>query len=194
MNNRDSTEYYLSHEPEIMRQFDTHAQAWKPFLIKKYGAGFTDAVLKETRQYYEVMIPTIPYIGGDENPMTRHLIRSTTSLMLYKVMKARGKTAEEVGKIIYDAVETSVSQLPPLPGQELTPEFIVKEIELARRSQERLYSADYVWEFVKGNGVEFDYGRDFLECASQKLYHAHSADEFLPYYCYLDFVTYRTIG
>lgn len=194
MNNKASAEYDLSHKSEIMMQFDTHAQAWKPFLVQKYGNEFTDAVLRETRQQYEAMIPTVPYIGGDENPMTRHLIRSTTSLMLYKVMKAWGKTAEEVGKIIYDAVEASVSQLPRLPGQELTPEFRAEEKELARRSQERRYSADWVWEFVEGNGVEFDYGRDFLECASQKLYHAHDADEFLPYYCYLDFVTQRTIG
>lgn len=29
---------------------------------------------------------------------------------------------------------------------------------------------------------------------TQKLYHAHGADEFLAFYCYLDFVTHRTIG
>jgi len=33
--------------------------------------------------------------------MTRHLIRSTTSLAFYEAMKARGKTAEETGKIVY---------------------------------------------------------------------------------------------
>lgn len=181
MNNKASAEYYLSHKSEIMMQFDTHAQAWKPFLVQKYGNEFTDAVLRETRQQYEAMISTIPYIGGDENPMTRYLIRSTTSLMLYKVMKACGKTAEEVGKIIYDAVEASVSQLPRLLGQELTPEFRAEEKELARRSQERRYSADWVWEFVEGNGVEFDYGRDFLErCISSGPAHYASFSRYFP--------------
>ncbi len=194
MNNKASAEYYLSHKSEIMMQFDTHAHAWKPFLVQKYSVEFTDMVLRETYQQYEAMIPSIPYIGGDENPMTRHLIRSTTSLMLYRVMKSWGKTAEEVGRIIYDAVEESVSHLPSLSGQELTPEFRAKEIELARQSKERRYSADWVWDYVEGDGVEFDYGRDYLECASQKLYHAHDADDFLPYYCYLDFVTQRTPG
>ena len=194
MNEQDSREYYLSHKSEILMQFDTHAKAWRPFLVSRYGDEFADAVLRETRQQYEVLIPTIPYIGGDENPMTRDLVRSTTSLVLYKVMKARGKTAEEVGKIVYDAVVVSVSQLPPPPGPELSAAYIAEGKKQGRKSQERRYSEDWVWEFVEGDGVEFDYGRDFLECGTQKLYHAHDADEFLPFYCYLDFVTHRTIG
>ncbi len=194
MNEQDSTEYYLSHKSEILMQFDTHAKAWSPFLVNRYGDEFANAVLRETRQQYEVLIPKIPYIGGDENPMTRHLVRSTTSLVLYKVMKTWGKTAEEVGRLVYDAVVVSVSQLPALPSQELSAAYIAEEKERARKSQERCYSEDWVWEFVEGDGVEFDYGYDFLECGTQKLYHAHDADEFLPFYCYLDFVTHRTVG
>jgi len=190
----DEKHYYLTRKPEILTQFDTHAKAWRPFLVKDYGYDFADTVLKETRQQYEEFIPTIPYIGGDENPMTRHLVRSTTSLVLYKIMKARGKTAEEVGRIVYHAVETSVNQMPPLPSPDLNAVFITEEREQARKSQERRYSGDWVWEFVKGDGVEFDYGRDFLECGTQKLYHTHGAEEFLPFYCYLDFVTHRTTG
>jgi len=190
----DEKHYYLARKPEIQAQFNTHAEAWRPFLVNCYGEEFASAVLRETRQQYEVLIPEIPYIGGDENPMTRHLVRSTTSLVFYKAMKARGKTAEEVGKIIYDAVEVSVRQIPSLPGPELSSVYIVEEKERARKSQERRYSGNWVWEFVEGDGVEFDYGRDFLECGTQKLYHAHEAEEFLPYYCYLDFVTHRTIG
>ena len=187
-------EYYLSRKSEILAQFNAHAEAWRPFLASRYGDEFADAVLREAREQYEALIPEIPYIGGDENPMTRHLVRSTTSLVLYKVMKARGKTAEEVGEIVYDAVEASVSQLPPRPCKELTAEYIAERKERARISQERRYPGGWVWKFVEGDGVEFDYGCDFLECGTQKLHHAYGADEFLPFYCYLDFVTHRTIG
>jgi hypothetical protein len=86
--------YYLSRRAEILAVFDTHAQAWKPFLVSRYGDDFANAILREARREHEVLIPEIPYIGGDENPMTRHLIRSTTSLAFYKAMKRRGKTAE----------------------------------------------------------------------------------------------------
>jgi hypothetical protein len=48
--------------------------------------------------------------------------------------------------------------------------------------------------FVEGDGIEFEYGYDFYECGTQKLYHRQGADEFLPFYGYLDFVTSRTPG
>ncbi len=126
--------------------------------------------------------------------MTRHLVRSTTSLVLYRVMKSHGKTAEETGELIYSAVVASMSQMPAVPGPDFNKAYIIEEKERAWKSQERRYSEDWVWELIEGNGVEFDYGLDFFECAAQKLYHAHDADEFLPYYCYLDFATYRTTG
>jgi len=194
MNEKEGKEYYLSRKSDILRQLDVHARGWRPFLAAAYGDEFAEAVLRDAREQYEALIPEIPYIGGDENPMTRHLVRSTTSLLLYKVMKARGKTAEEVGKVVYDAVVRSVSQLPPGPAKDLTREYVAEEKQEAQKSQERHYPGDWVWEFVEGDGVEFDYGYDFLECGTQKLYHAQDADEFLPFYCYLDFATHRTTG
>lgn len=194
MNEQEGKEYYLSHKSEILTQFDTHAKAWRPFLAASYGDEFAQAVLKDARAQYKVLIPDIPYIGGDANPMTRHLVRSTTSLVLYEVMQARGKTAKEVGKVIYDAVVQVVSQLPPPPAKELNAEYIEEQKEQAQTSQQRHYPGGWVWEFVVGDGVEFDYGYDFVECGTQKLYHTHHADEFLPFYCYLDFVTSRTPG
>ena len=186
--------YYIAHKTEIMDQFDTHAGSWRGFLIASYDESFTEAVLSDARERYETMIPTIPYIGGDENPMTRHLVRSTTSLVLYQVMHTKGMSAIEVGKVVYDAVAASVSQLPAHPFRELSTERVVKEKEQARRSQERRYPGDWVWTYVEGDGVTSDYGRDYFECGTHKLYQAYGADEFLPFYCYLDFVTHRTAG
>ena len=143
---------------------------------------------------HEALIPTLPYIGGDENPMTRHLIRCTTSLALYKAMTASGKTAQETGQVIYQSVVDQVSQLPRLAAQPLAPAEIEAKREQARQSHERRYPDDWVWDFVEGDGETFDYGYDYYQCATQKLYHAHDADGFLPYYCALDFVTVQRTG
>lgn len=187
-------DYYTSRKSEILALFDDHAQAWKIFIVSRYGDDFADIVLKEAREQLEALIPEIPYIGGNGNPMTRHLIRSTTSLALYKAMKARCKTAEETGKIIYDAVVERVGHLAVSSAKALSPKDIQAKREEARKSQEHRYQGDWVWEFVVGDGVEFDYGYDFLECGTQKFYHAQGADEFLPFYCFLDFVTSKASG
>jgi hypothetical protein len=51
-----------------------------------------------------------------------------------------------------------------------------------------------VFSFVAGDGDAFDYGYDFSECAAQKFYRAQEAEEFLPYYCFLDFAWSRVLG
>ena len=194
MNSDQGRDYYESRASELLAQFDAHAAAWRPFLVESDGAEFADAVIQGARQRYQALIPEIPYIGGDENPMTRHLVRSTTSLALYEERSARGKTPAVVGRIIYDAVAASVSHLAPRPFRAMTAERMAEEREKARASQERRYALDWVWEFVEGDGAEFDYGHDYLACATHKLYCARGALAFLPYYCYLDFVTHRTQG
>lgn len=97
---------------------------------------------------------------------------------------------EEVGKIIYDGYLEKISQpQPPVPPSEyLTPEQRLEQSRKgALKSQEKRYPGDYVYKFVPGEDKKFDYGFDFTECASLKFYHVQGADEFLPYYCYLDF-------
>lgn len=190
-------DYYIAQKSDILAMFDEHARAWKPFIVAQYGEDFAETILKEARSEQEALISEIPYIGGDENNMTRHLIRSTTSLAFYKAMKKRGKTAVEAGNIIYDAVVMVVSDpgAPIRNRPKLSREETIKRgKERARKSQERCYPGDWVYEFIEGDGVEFDYGYDFLECGTQKLYRAHDADEFLPFYCFLDFPMSKAAG
>ena len=184
--------YCRSRMLDIIALFEEHSRAWKPLIANRFGDDWADAIAEYAHDYLEALIPEIPYIGGDENPMTRHLIRSTTSLVFYKAMKLRAISMSETGKILYDAVMEQVSLLPLLAPS--PPEELEEKREQARWSQARRYPGDWVWEFVEGDGIEFDYGYDFIECGTQKLYHVHNADEFLPYYCYLDFVTYRIAG
>lgn len=188
----ETASYYLSRRKDILDLYYTHSRAWRPFLARRYGDAFAQDIIQEAREILEDLIPDLPYIGGDDNPMTRHIIRCSTSLALYKAMKARGKSAEETGEIIYDAVVESVRHMPRTPPP--SEEDLARKKKRARVSQERRYPGDWVREFVEGDGENFEYGYDFYECGAQKLYHAHGADEFLPFFCYLDFVTYRTPG
>jgi hypothetical protein len=182
--------YYSTLKPVLLKAFDEESQYWKPAIVVQYGEDFAQIILRETRDEFEALLPHIPYIGGNENPLTSSLVESVWYLALYKVMQKRGRTAEETGKVLYDTALTRVDESPAaiVPSEMVTAENLMeRRRRLAERSQERRYLEDYVYEFVAGDGEEFDYGYDFLECAAQKFYHAQKADEFTPFYCYLDF-------
>jgi hypothetical protein len=182
-------EYSVIRKPEFLKRFDDELQYWRPFIVNRFGEKFADTVLREAHEEFEVLIPQMPYIGGDENHLTGSLVESVRYLAFYRAMKKLGRKAEETGKILYDAILVRVDEprAPIPPSQRLTTEQLMeRRKERAQRSQKRCYPQDYVYEFVAGDGEEFDYGYDFSECAAQKFYHAQGADEFLFLYCFLD--------
>ena len=117
-------------------------------------------------------------------------------LALYQAMQSADYTAEETGSILYEAGLVKYSRPVVIPPKErlTSAKLMERRYKTAALSQERRYPGDYVYTFVAGDGKNFDYGFDFTECASQKFYHAHGADELLPYYCYLDFVSAKVRG
>ena len=94
MDDQQGREYYARRRADIRSVFETHAQAWEPYLADRYGAASAEAIIAAARTQHEALIFALPYIGGDDNPMTRHLIRCTTSLAFYKAMQPWGKTVE----------------------------------------------------------------------------------------------------
>ena len=168
-----------------------------PIVLKEYGEIQAYKILFEARKEFEDLIPQIPYIGGDKNRRTETLIESVRYLAFYKAMKKHGKTAEESGKILYDALVSQINKT----QQKATPtdwqnknEYFKKRRKAAEESQERRYPGDYVYEFILGDGSEFDYGYNYIECASLKFCYMQNADEFMPFYCYLDFPLCSMLG
>lgn len=184
--------YYVERAASIMALLKEHAAAWLPLLQGRWGDAEARAVVCAADGELERLIPLLPYIGGDANEMTRHLVRSSTSLALYLAMRRRGYAAMDTGWVVYHAVRERVSALPAVQFGGFSEAERLEKRRLAALSQERRYAGDWVWRFVEGPGEE--YGYDFLECGTQKLYAAHEALDFLPYYCYLDFVTHRLAG
>lgn len=102
-----------------------------------------------------------------------------------------------MSKVRFRKVVAAVSD----PNAAIRKRIRLNSAERRRREEERIrwhrehrYPGDWVYEYVGGNGVEFGHGMGFLECGSQKLHHAHGADEFLPFYCFLDFPMSKAAG
>jgi hypothetical protein len=65
----------------------------------------------------------------------------------------------------------------------------------AKSSQERRYPGGYVFAFIEGDGLDFDYGIDYIECASCKFLNEQDAPELIPYVCAVDKVaTFMLFG
>jgi hypothetical protein len=189
--------YYIKKKPELLKKFDEEVSIWRPVVVERYDEEKADKILREARKWFENLIPQIPYIGGDENHLTKSLVESAGYLAFYKAMKRHGKTAEETGKILYDAILAQIDKpRPPIPPAEWLPkeQFIEQRRKRAEKTKAQRYPGNYMFDFVIGDGREFDYGYDYTECASLKFYHNLGADEFTPFYCYLDFPICRVNG
>ena len=80
MNSNNRTEYYLLRKSELLERFDNTSQDWKSILAQQYGDENADVILSDACLAYEKLLPVMPYIGGDGNHMTEHLITSAECL------------------------------------------------------------------------------------------------------------------
>ena len=182
--------YYINRKLALLKEFDDTVRIWSPVVHGLYGEINAYRILQEARAAFEALIRQIPYIGGDANRRTVTFVESIRYLAFYRAMKKYGKTAEETGKVLFDALVAQVNkkQQKTPPAEWKNTEKYFKEREKgAEESQERRYPGDYVYKFVSGDGKKFDYGYDYSECASVKFFQAQKADEFMPFYCYLDY-------
>jgi hypothetical protein len=189
--------YYIANEELLLRDFDQDAKYWQRIIAQKKDGEIAKIGIWQARQIFIELLPVLPKIGGEDNPFISELIRSVRYLALYKSMKAFGWTAMGVGEVVFEAIflfgeEQGFPAIPP--ASDLTEEFEQEMVAIADRSLERVYPGDYVYKFVQGDGIEFDYGFDFIECASYKFYADQNVVGFLPYFCYSDFAMSKIGG
>jgi hypothetical protein len=193
-----SSENYVSRKSKLIKSFDRTISRVKPILISRYGKSEANKLISESHRYYEELIPQLPYIGN-RNPMFFFLISPTRYLAIYKSMKKNSKSLEEIGRLINEICETETRAVPKLGRRVM--EIVWFSGWLRKRAQkrgelshQRKYPGDFVFNYVDGDGIDFDYGIDYLECASCKLYKAHGAEEVLPYVCATDNIVSQLAG
>lgn len=185
-------DYYVAQADRLLRDFDDNL----PYFNKILQGDYTDAEIQdidhEARQHYADLILQLPYIGGETNGLTYNLIQSAWCLGFYQVLKARGRTAEDVGRMLYRMVEAWGKDYPQgmsrLGGLVETSSLSLDRLKAeAEISQQRRYSEDWVFTAVEGNGDDFDLGVDYTECGICKFFQVQHASELTPYMCLLDF-------
>jgi hypothetical protein len=188
-------DYYTSRKSAFLKDYDEKTgEIFKGLLAAYYGGELANTMVREIRQEFEALIPKLPYIGGDKNMQTGELLLVIPFLALYKVLKARGKTVQEIGKIIYLSYEIYFDRFPPyhMMFADMPRDVLKGFDEMAVESQKRRYPGD--WVFTAVESEEFDMAFDELECGMCKFFDAQGAMEIMPYICLADFVMSRACG
>ena len=185
-------DYYTSQKERLLRDFG-RAKRFSKVLALHVDDQPTSAIIQETRQEFERLIPEIPYIGGKANNLTQDLIDCTMFLALYQVLKREGFRIEEIGKIVIEMEQKRVHSYPrfvlKLLGKVIHSPLGKNRLKKAgEKSQKDRYPGGWVSVYIEGDGEEFDFGIDYLECGLCKFYHQQGADEFTPYLCQFDYV------
>ena len=191
--------YYLAHREELLQAFrETNAGA-REYLRAKYGANLARTVCREAADRFEVLLPRLPYVGGARNRVIQDIPVAGWYAAFYGPMKAQGRSAAELGRMIYDLNAQALAAIPKEQARaqgaaRFTPAYVAKLRDFCAWTQKREYPGNWVAFFVAGDGKNFDYGYDYRECAIVKYLKGQGALEVAPHFCLNDFLRSRTYG
>jgi hypothetical protein len=191
--------YYVRNKARLLRDHRRLTAIGQKIMATRYEMDFVAAVTRESLLEFEKLIPDLPYIGGDQNPLTGNLVFSASALAFYLVMKRHGKSIEETGELLYRIMEAWIRRYPRFIRRLMGCYYMSRLSQrLSRRRvslpQERRYAGDWVFEYVEGDGETFEYGRDYVECGIVKFLHSQGADELTPYLCLTDYALFGALG
>ncbi len=105
--------YYLARRQELLHDFACTLEGVNEFLAPEFGLIRTRMITDQAMKNFEARLPKLPDVGGDQNWDTEFIPIAAWYVSLYEPMRQNGKTAEEVGKLIYDLNEYCRSQGTP---------------------------------------------------------------------------------
>jgi len=190
--------YYIARKARFLREFDLVAKSARSVLNEYFVGENVNRLLAETRREFEALIPQLPYIGGKQ-PFTEFIVFTGMLLAVYRVSKAHGKTVEQTGDLVYEIGRAFLKSSPAFlarffGGMNFSRFYLRRLRKRAIESHQRKYPDDYVFNFVEGDGQTFDYGVDYIECASCKFLAKQGAPELTPYLCPVDILYSKSLG
>ena len=191
--------YYSSRKEKLLKDFDSTSVLMKASLVARYGREFAGTLQRDARQEYEKLIPEIPYIKGPRGRMLNSFLLITAQeLAAYKAMKKHGKSPGEAWELCHEALRFRMEEI-PLWKRWLMRRFmfscLVRKIVARRaRQQQKILMGDFEIEYLIGEGDEFDYGVNYIQCGNYNFVKKHGGEEFAPYICMSDIALSEAMG
>jgi hypothetical protein len=144
------------------------------------------------------LVPRIPFIGRN-NPLLVFLLPTPRYLAVCRAFQRLGFTIEDAGYLAFEIGSEHLKSLPYIARH--ISRYVWFSLWFKHRikkgamdTHKRKFPGNYVLNFVEGDGREFDYGVDYIECASCKFLEAEDAMELAPYVCAVDKTASELLG
>jgi len=191
--------YYRARKGKLLKDFDRTSALMNASLVARYGEEFTSTLQKEARQEYERLIPEIPYIKGLRARALNSFLRITAQeLAAYKTMKKHGKPPAEAWEMCHEALRLRLAEMPRwkrrVLGRAMFSRLVNKIVARRARRQEKIRFGDFEIEYLAGEGDEFDFGVNYLQCGNYTFAKRHAGEEFAPYICMSDIALSEALG
>ena len=191
--------YYIDNKPKLMKQFRKAIILTESVLKQYYGKVKTENLISDIKTEFDNLLPEIPYVGGKKNGLTFNLVASAYALAAIKVLERIGLSERDIGKMLYEMNElyfkSQSSILKWLYRRIMFSKFIFNRgKKKAEKSQVKKYPGDWVFEIVKGDGINFDVGITYTECGICKFYEKMGVMKYVPYLCLTDYAMAREFG
>jgi hypothetical protein len=191
MKTNGESDYYLSRIGKYWKQLGRLFQSSRKILPNYLDAALAEKVEDETYNEFKIVLTKLPYIGGDENMLTFTFVSSAAALAYMRVLERYGLPVETIGVIlnkVYGDVYASLPEIVKwwLRWSEFSSSHRNKLKAFAKDTQLRKYPENWVMDYVEGDGIEFDIGCSYTECAVLKYYQKMGAEKYMPYVCVMD--------
>jgi hypothetical protein len=184
---------------KMLKDFDKLKGVAKKVLINYFNEHDFEKSFVDAKHEYAKMIPKLPDIGGKKNRYYINFIGGVWYLAMIKVLEKEGLKPREIGKIIYELAEAYYKSIPRIlfwfKSMLFNNRFIINKLKRdALESQLKKYPCNWVFEFVPGDGRDFDYGVNFTECGMYKFYKQEGYEKYMPYLCLGDYALLPLYG
>jgi hypothetical protein len=193
-NEEDNTQLSGWNTKDLVKEFSGMNEAVKQYLKAVYKDDkFADSVTKNALIQYKALVVELPDVGGVKNPNSKFLNIAVWYLAYYRAMKPFGKTAEDVGRMIYQLNKIEWKHYPEQKAEFACNAFFSEKgkkdlKKWAEWTQKKEYPANWIAEYIPGDEEKFDFGYNYTHCGVCMYLFAYNARELAPFVCTNDFL------
>jgi hypothetical protein len=199
MKSSEDSTYYIDRKKTYWRKLGRIMRSSNRIIPRYLDASITENIAEETKADFENLLKELPYVGGDGNLLTWNLVASAAALAYIRALERRGLTTETIGTLLNEVYADAFDSLPWFVkrffGWYLLSRWRRKKLRaFAAELQSRRYPDNWVMEYVAGDGVDFDFGSNYTQCAILIFFQKQGAKKYMPYLCATDYSLSRAFS